>query len=210
MKNDTYLNLCLEQAANSPLRYRHGCIVVRGGKVIGQGYNDYRSGYDGGALKSGRLPLRAATASAAQPKKAKDSADQTFMPFETVTGGGGRLANTPLSMHSEMMAIHSALSTSSKGACSAVSSQKPCFKLSGSSKRGARLRNEAIKSYVKTICTAALAQSAANHSVAKWQVQDWRCGGTASQSFIADLDHGVQWTAAEAVLQPQQKQQPQQ
>ena len=207
MKNDTYLNLCLEQAANSPLRYRHGCIVVRGGKVIGQGYNDYRSGYDGGALKSGRLPLRSATASAAQPRKAKDSADQTFMPFETVTGGGGKLANTPLSMHSEMMAIHSALSTSSKGACSAVSSQKPCFKLSGSSKRGARLRREAIKSYVQVICTAALAQSAAKHCIAEWQVQDWRRGSTASQSFFADLDHGVRWTA---VLQPQQEQQPQQ
>ncbi|KAG9205026.1 hypothetical protein G6514_009485 [Epicoccum nigrum] len=205
MKNDTYLNLYLEQTANSPLRYRRGCIVVRGGKVIGQGYNDYRSGYDGGALKSGRLLLRAATASAAQPKKGKESADHTFVPFETVTGGGGRLANTRLSMHSEMMAIHSALSTSSKGACSAVSSQKPCFKLPGSSKRGARLRREAIESYVETICTAVLAQSAANECVAKWQVQDWRCESTASQSYFVDLDHGVQWTAEEAVLQPQQK-----
>ena len=51
MKTDHYLNLCLEQAAMSPLRYRHGAIIVRGGKVIGQGYNDYRSGFDGGALK---------------------------------------------------------------------------------------------------------------------------------------------------------------
>lgn len=44
MKTDNYLTLCLEQAAKSPLHYRHGCIVVRGGKVIGQGYNDYRPG----------------------------------------------------------------------------------------------------------------------------------------------------------------------
>ncbi|CAO2647868.1 Nn.00g087900.m01.CDS01 [Neocucurbitaria sp. VM-36] len=56
MKTDNYLNLCLEQAAMSPFRYRHGAIVVRGGKVIGQGFNDYRSGFNGGALKTGRLP----------------------------------------------------------------------------------------------------------------------------------------------------------
>jgi deoxycytidylate deaminase len=39
MKTDNYITLCLEQAANSPLRYRHSAIIVRGGKVIGQGYN---------------------------------------------------------------------------------------------------------------------------------------------------------------------------
>jgi hypothetical protein len=48
MKTDRYLNLCLEQAANSTLRHRHGCIVVKGGKVIGQGFNDPRPGFDGG------------------------------------------------------------------------------------------------------------------------------------------------------------------
>jgi hypothetical protein len=35
MKTDSYLTLCLEQAAKSALHYRHGCIIVRGGKVIG-------------------------------------------------------------------------------------------------------------------------------------------------------------------------------
>jgi deoxycytidylate deaminase len=55
MKTDNYLTLCLEQATISPLHYRHGCIIVRGGKVIGRGYNDHRSGFDGGALKSGRM-----------------------------------------------------------------------------------------------------------------------------------------------------------
>jgi hypothetical protein len=34
MKTDNYLDLCLDQAAKSPLRYRHGA-VVHGGKVIG-------------------------------------------------------------------------------------------------------------------------------------------------------------------------------
>lgn len=182
MKNDTYLNLCLEQAANSPLRYRHGCIVVRGGKVIGQGYNDYRSGYDGGALKSGQLPLRATV---------KAKADEGTIPVGSLTGGGGRLANTPLSMHSEMMAIHSALSMSSKGALRAVFSQKQCFKLSGSCRRGTRLRREAVKSYAKAICTAPLTQSAASHRIAKQHVQE-RLGDPASRSCFAGIYQGVQ------------------
>ena len=46
-RNDTYLSLCLEQASLSSLHYRHGCIIVRGGKFIGKGYNDYRSGFNG-------------------------------------------------------------------------------------------------------------------------------------------------------------------
>lgn len=54
-RTDNYLTLCLDQAEKSPLHYRHGCIIVRGGKVIGQGYNSYRPGFDGGALKTGKL-----------------------------------------------------------------------------------------------------------------------------------------------------------
>jgi hypothetical protein len=107
MKTDNYLNLCLEQAAKSPLRYRHGAIVVRGGKVIGKGYNDHRSGFDGGALKTGLLPLRpmqgAAVATLKKNQKPKRGfgelgyqLNKTFTPFESM-GGGGKLANTPLS-----------------------------------------------------------------------------------------------------------------
>lgn len=123
---------------------------------------------------------------------------QTFTPFETMTGGGGKLANTPLSMHSEMMAIHSALSASSTVACSVVSSQKPCFKLSGSSKRKARLRREAVKSYVETVCRAAIAQSAANQSDAKSQVQQWRFESTASRPLYFDISCGAEHFAKEA------------
>lgn len=169
MKTDYYLNLCLEQAAQSPLHYRHGCIIVRGGKVIGQGFNDYRSGFDGGALKTGVLPVRslnpAALAELKKKHKHKSNSSEeatTFTPFEA-TGGGGKLANTPLSMHSEMMAIHSALSTSSTLVSTSVSSQKPYLKLSGDSKRKARLQRDAVKTYVEAICKLALAQSTKQH-----------------------------------------------
>lgn len=159
MKSDHYLNLCLQQAALSPMHFRHGCIVVRGGKVIGQGFNDYRPGYDGGALKTGRLasssldgPAIASLKRTCKHKEKKKST-QPFTPFETVDGmGGGHHANTPMSMHSEMMAISSALSSSSTLAASTVSHLQPCFKLSGSSKRKFRLRQGAIKSYVERVC----------------------------------------------------------
>ena len=107
--------------------------------------------------------------------------NKTFTPFESM-GGGGKLANTPLSMHSEMMAIHSALSASSTLAFSAVSSEKPCFKLSCDSKRKSRLRRKSINTYVKAICEAALAQSTAASGSAHSGVQEWRLESSASGS----------------------------
>lgn len=54
-KSDHYLNLCLEQAALSPLNYRHGAVVVQGGKVLGAGFNDYRPGFHGGSSSNGAV-----------------------------------------------------------------------------------------------------------------------------------------------------------
>ncbi|KAL9059675.1 MAG: hypothetical protein Q9206_001378 [Seirophora lacunosa] len=73
-RNDVYLSLCLEQASLSPLHYRHGCIVVRGGKVIGKGYNDYRSGFNGGARSTGRLSSAGASNALRAKKLGKRSA----------------------------------------------------------------------------------------------------------------------------------------
>jgi hypothetical protein len=70
--------------------------------------------------------------------------------------------NAPLSMHSEMMAIQSALSLSSgaqasqKSARSAKWLQKPCFKLSSVSKRKARLQG--LKAYVEAVCIESAAE----------------------------------------------------
>lgn len=184
MKTDNYLTLCLEQAAKSPLHYRHGCIIVRGGKVIGQGHNDYRPGFDGGALKHGRVANSALSGTAiadlkAKLKERKDAkAEGQQLPpkqlaaFEKVGLGGGPQANTPLSMHSEMMAIHSALSTSSTLACSTVSHQKPCFKLPRGDKKKERLRRDVLQNYVERICEPST--STTDGSRGKIQVQE--CG----------------------------------
>ncbi|KAK8192631.1 hypothetical protein M8818_007803 [Zalaria obscura] len=190
MKTDNYLNLCLGQAVKSPLHYRHGCIIVRGGKVIGQGYNDYRPRFNGGALKTGRLAAGSLDGPAiAEPKtkhkrkyKQKPQNQEkhgrlasgttktasTFTPFESM--GGASYANVPLSMHSEMMAIHSALSASATLSSTAFSREKPCFKLPGASKRKSKALGEALRAYVAQVCELGTTKTGAMG----WQVQE--CG----------------------------------
>ncbi|EMC92903.1 hypothetical protein BAUCODRAFT_125860 [Baudoinia panamericana UAMH 10762] len=196
MKTDNYLTLCLEQATKSPLHYRHGCIVVRGGKVIGQGYNDYRPGFNGGAFKHGGIanggldgPAMSEVKEKLKKHKRRDKQQQqqcqpisegcssaTFLPFEGT--GGGHHANVPLSMHSEMMAIHSALTASSTLSSTAFACEKPCFKLPGCDKRKARLRAEVLKRYVETVCSTKremlalrkhVQQSGAQHVQQEWR-----------------------------------------
>ena len=179
-RTDSYLSLCLEQASKSSLHYRHGCIIVRGGKVIGQGYNDYRPGFSGCVtLKSGRLACGASNSPAlialklgkskSKPKSKQSCCSKSTVAMDLASADtseftDGCLANSPLSMHSEMMAIQSALSLSSNTASygsarSPALLQKPGLSKSSSrGKRESRLRN--LKSYVDTICDEALAAQA--------------------------------------------------
>ncbi|KAK3986029.1 hypothetical protein QBC44DRAFT_361793 [Cladorrhinum sp. PSN332] len=133
-KKDQYLGFCLEQAILSPLFNRHGAIVVKGGKVIGRGFNDYRPGFDGGALKTGRLPSSASLldhiAMANLKRKSKPdissnrSNTTTFSPFENLEAGNGSHTGC-FTMHSEMMAINSALLSSTTLRATSLSHLKP-------------------------------------------------------------------------------------
>ena len=211
-RNDTYLSLCLEQASLSPLHYRHGCIVVRGGKVIGKGYNDYRSGYSGGAESTGQLssavhPHGVITNSTKlkNPKNSHPSASsgheissskskcpKAYVAFESqnhaLGTGGGSLANTPLSMHSEMMAINSALSLSSAIACQGTARstqwlQKPCYKLPSRSKRQTRLQH--LKAYADAVYPDEEEQKTTSERHGKSHVQESRFGTSAVQIAAA-------------------------
>lgn len=197
MKSDSYLNLCVEQARLSPLHHRHGSIVVKGGKVIGQGFNDFRPGYDGGsALKSGVLPKSAfplPSVDCAIPNMTPDmsqikvkASKSNFKCFEAVSGncGAGRHPNTSLSMHSEMMAINSALASSSTLAATNAQRIKPNFKLQGDSKRKRELRREATAAYVRTVCLAAARGTDAQQQQQRTgtpQTGEWRFEPCASQ-----------------------------
>jgi len=188
-RNDMYLSLCLAQAEHSLLHYRHGSIIVRGGKVIGQGFNCYRPGFDGGALKSGVLPSNSLDGSAIvelkqrlkckwKPGGRSKLDDQqetcTFTPFESMGCGHG--TNGPLSMHSEMMAIRSALSLSSGTLSSQTSArsarcfEKPCFKLPGDSKRK-RARGRTLKAYAEAVFKEAALPSTGKAYSGKFCIQ---------------------------------------
>lgn len=137
MKSDTYFNVCLEQAALSPLRYRHGSIVVKGGKVIGKGFNDFRPGYDGGHINSCQTPANATLLDRSRLEQALPG------------------ANVAMSMHAEMAAIHAIVSK--RGSVPMSSTGKPRFKLPGNplkrtedvdramAKVGERMRRDKLK-----------------------------------------------------------------
>lgn len=154
-RHDTYMTLCFEQARQSSLHYRHGCIIVRGGKVIGKGYNHYRPGFNSGALKNGRTASSNVHVQAKWTKKQKPKHTKASLKLlGSSSFGGGHLANSPLSMHAEMMAIRSALSLSAHDLGSSARStalcKKPLFKLPASGKRKLRLRR--LSEYVDAVC----------------------------------------------------------
>ncbi|RYP11909.1 hypothetical protein DL765_007552 [Monosporascus sp. GIB2] len=161
MKTDNYLNLCLEQAELSPLSHRHGCIVVKGGKVIGKGFNDYRPGFDGGALKTGVLPSKSF---ALDKQELKSKTKKDFKHFEAVFTGA-RPGRPVLSMHSEMMAINSALSSSSTLAATSLSRFKPSPTPSRDSKRKRQLRRDILAAFTQSVdFTAAVPQVLQQHT----------------------------------------------
>jgi hypothetical protein len=113
--------------------------------------------------------------------KSKDQ-QQEQAAMEKIGAGGGAQANTPLSMHSEMMAIHSALSTSSNMACSSFSREEPCFKLPRGDKKKERLRRDVLQNYVERICTSTASTAG---QAGKLQVQQCRFVHAASQRGVS-------------------------
>ncbi|KAF1352251.1 hypothetical protein BDV97DRAFT_397289 [Delphinella strobiligena] len=136
-----YLNLCLGLAEHSPLHQRHGCVVVKGGKVIGSGFNTHTLA--GGALKTGEM--RSSSSSDAEMSLRHD--EGAFAAIETCGG----YINTPLTVHSEMAAIMDVLQKSTKLSSKTSSCEKPASKVSGS-KRKTSKKNEAIRVYVERFC----------------------------------------------------------
>ena len=46
-KTQFYLSECREAASKSPMCFKLGAVLVKGGKVISTGYNHHRTHYDG-------------------------------------------------------------------------------------------------------------------------------------------------------------------
>ena len=54
-KSNSYLSYCEEAALKSPMCFTLGAVLVKGGKVLGSGYNHHRTQYDGG--RGGKRPV---------------------------------------------------------------------------------------------------------------------------------------------------------
>ncbi len=166
-RTDQYLSLCLSEAARSPLHYRHGAIIVRGGKVLGQGHNTYRLGFNGGALKTGVLTaggldgpaivelksrLKLTTCSKKQSSGLEqclcDDAETSKQVEMHLSNPYDSMLKGPLSMHSEMMAIQSALDQTSTRPKKWLQKPAGSSLSSGSKKRS----NRGIVSYVRAAC----------------------------------------------------------
>ena len=105
--------------------------------MTGQAYNDHRPHFNGGAKKLVSSCVYNSTAIAARPQRNKPRTKSTNQVYQSSKHAGDTKedcrADAPLSIHSEMMAIHSVLSLSGN-----LSSQasirsarwlpKPCFK----------------------------------------------------------------------------------
>ncbi|KAH7103762.1 cytidine deaminase-like protein [Auriculariales sp. MPI-PUGE-AT-0066] len=54
-KSNLYLSHCEEAAMKSPMCFTLGAVLVKGGKILGTGYNHHRTQYDGG--RGGKRPV---------------------------------------------------------------------------------------------------------------------------------------------------------
>ena len=46
-RGDKMRNAAMQEAMRSTMRYRHGAIITKGGKILSQGHNHVRTGFSG-------------------------------------------------------------------------------------------------------------------------------------------------------------------
>lgn len=40
----SYMSIAMDEAARSPHKYKHGCIIVKNGKILSKGHNHFKKG----------------------------------------------------------------------------------------------------------------------------------------------------------------------
>lgn len=93
-------NAATQEALRSAMRYRHGAVIVKGGKVLGQGHNHVRTGFSG--------PLSAHEAIVLPMRRGLDPCAHGAGADMCAPTSSGR-AQAYFSMHAEMHAVTSAL-----------------------------------------------------------------------------------------------------
>ncbi|WFC93987.1 hypothetical protein MBRA1_000614 [Malassezia brasiliensis] len=100
-RGDKMRNAATQEALRSPMRYRHGAVVTKGGKIIARGHNHIRTGFSGPLSAHETIVL---------PKHAQNDAHccASYTDEEAPAPRPG-LASSYFSMHAEMHAIHTIL-----------------------------------------------------------------------------------------------------
>lgn len=93
-------NAATQEALRSNMRYRHGAVITKGGKILGQGHNHIRTGFSG--------PLSAHDA-VVLPGQRADAQACVNCAQEDSMSGRPSAAHSYFSMHAEMHAITSLL-----------------------------------------------------------------------------------------------------
>lgn len=100
-RGDKMRNAATQEALRSPMRYRHGAIVTKGGKIIARGHNHIRTGFSGPLSAHETIVL---------PKHAQNDAQCCAnCADEEAPAPRPGLASSYFSMHAEMHAIHTVL-----------------------------------------------------------------------------------------------------
>lgn len=94
-------NAATQEALRSPMRYRHGAVITKGGKVLAQGHNHIRTGFSGPLSAHEAIVLPGHTR--AEPHGCVSCMD------EDANGMRPSVSNSYFSMHAEMHAITSIL-----------------------------------------------------------------------------------------------------
>ena len=101
-RGDKLRNAATQEALRSNMRYRHGAIITKGGKILGQGHNHVRTGF------SGPLNAHAAVELPVDNDTAADHEDEQAWPNHPCCHAGSQ-PQSYFSMHAEMHAITTAL-----------------------------------------------------------------------------------------------------
>ena len=108
---DRMRNAAAEEALRSAMRFRHGAVITKGGKVLGRGHNHVRTGFSGpltahqAIVLPGQRPHNTTGALDAQGV----ASDGTDVNAEANARSGSASCQSCFSMHAEMHAITSAL-----------------------------------------------------------------------------------------------------
>ena len=104
-RGDKMRNAAMQEAMRSTMRYRHGAIITKGGKILSQGHNHVRTGFSGPLFAHEAVHL---PSNRQMEVNDEDTSDNSCCHPATRSGPRSQ-SQAYFSMHAEMHAVTSAL-----------------------------------------------------------------------------------------------------